>query len=117
MKKRVVILTICLSLILILSISFISAGLFSDLWNKITGQAAAPYEPPITDPIETGYWTIWFDRDNPGGTGDYEDIATIRQWYPNKMEGCDEITQIECRVKSTQEDYTTTGQNVTCNTE
>jgi hypothetical protein len=39
MQKEVKLVLIGVSLILILSISFVSAGFFSDLWSKITGQA------------------------------------------------------------------------------
>mgnify|MGYP003995827119 CR=1 FL=1 len=38
MKKGVAIVA-CLCLVLIISSSFVSAGFFSDLWNKITGKA------------------------------------------------------------------------------
>ena len=121
MQKRQSFVIICLSLILILSLSFISAGFFSDIFNKFTGEAAA--SDPVIQPIDenggtgetfTG-WTQWFDRDDPSGTGDYETLVNLREEHLGVI--CDSPIQIECRVKSTQEDYTTTGETVTCNTE
>ena len=39
MRKEARLVLVCISLILIFSISFVSAGAFSDFWNKITGKS------------------------------------------------------------------------------
>lgn len=43
-----------------------------------------------------GTWTRWFDRDNPSGKGDYEDLATIRNWYPG--EACERPIAVDGRL-------------------
>lgn len=48
MEKGAKLILISVSLILILSISFVSAGFFSDLWRKITGQTTVEPTPEIT---------------------------------------------------------------------
>ncbi len=48
MRKEAKLILISVSLILILSISFVSAGFFSDLWRKITGQTTTEPTPDIT---------------------------------------------------------------------
>ena len=47
-------------------------------------------------PCDPSQWTNWLDRDNPGGTGDYEDLAT------HYLQGsvCPEPCGIECQTLS-----------------
>ncbi|XP_054603969.1 cartilage intermediate layer protein 2-like [Nothobranchius furzeri] len=41
---------------------------------------------PSADPIiERLCWTSWYDRDNPGGTGDWEDLRNLRLAYPGQI--------------------------------
>nr|XP_054603968.1 cartilage intermediate layer protein 2-like [Nothobranchius furzeri] len=42
--------------------------------------------PPTQGPIiERLCWTSWYDRDNPGGTGDWEDLRNLRKEYPGEI--------------------------------
>lgn len=59
------------------------------------------------DQVSTTYWTRWFDRDNPGGYGDYEG----RRWFPI----CDEPTDIQCKTVDGV-DWKDTGEAVSCTT-
>ena len=43
-----------------------------------------------------GCWTQWFDRDNPTGTGDWEELVVLRSEYPGKI--CDNPSEIEVRT-------------------
>ena len=43
-----------------------------------------------------GCWTQWFDRDDPGGTGDYEVLDELRRENPGKI--CDNPSVIEVRT-------------------
>ena len=53
---------------------------------------------PTVDP---GFWTPWLDRDNPSGTGDYENVVN---YYPDNSPCNDgsEALYIQCRVVDTQ---------------
>jgi hypothetical protein len=88
---------IFLTLILI---SFVSAGFFGDLWNKITGE---------TVESSVGFWTQWFDVDNPSGAGDYE---LLKNDYINKN-ACENPIGIECQTTG-KLDYTQTKEVVHC---
>ena len=58
-------------------------------------------------------WTPWLDRDNPSGTGDYEDInAHVRE---GKL-GCSDPVNIQCRRISDGVDAAETGEILTCDT-
>ena len=97
--KRGLVITLVLLSVIIISLSFVSAGFFSNFWGKVTGRA-----------IENE-WTQWFDRDNPSGSGDFETIVNLKQEYPGEI--CDSPVQIECQTLGGL-DYTETGQTVTC---
>ncbi|XP_078030261.1 cartilage intermediate layer protein 1-like [Epinephelus lanceolatus] len=43
-----------------------------------------------------GCWTDWFDRDNPSGTGDWEDLSNLRKENPGKI--CAKPLDIEART-------------------
>lgn len=79
--------------ILLLSLSFVSAGLFD--WFKGTGKV-----------IESD-WTQWFDIDGPGGRGDYELLAN-ENIGPNV---CENPLEIECQT-TTGLNYLETGENI-----
>lgn len=85
---------------ILLTTAFVSAGLFSK--NRITGQVV----------VGADGWTEWLDRDNPGGTGDWETFASFKR----SGEVCDNPTAIECETTS-GEDYASTGDKVTCTVE
>ena len=89
------------SIVLVLSISVVSAGWFTDFFAKITGSAT-----------NVGTWTPWYDNDEPTASGDWEDINALRSLYPGQI--CNSPTDIECQT-TFGVDYTQTGQNVTCN--
>jgi len=96
MKERLV---ISFSLIFLFSITFISAGFFGDLF-RTTGRS-----------IGDDGWTKWYDRDNPNGNGDFENLRYQRNENPGKI--CNNPTKVECRT-TTGLDYTQTGENVVC---
>lgn len=56
-------------------------------------------------------WTGWIDRDNPGGTGDFETLQDI----VNSGQGCAQPFDIQCQTLTGQ-DWKTTGQVYTCTT-
>ncbi|XP_078670904.1 uncharacterized protein LOC144911022 isoform X2 [Branchiostoma floridae x Branchiostoma belcheri] len=53
-------------------------------------------------------WTKWFDRDDPGKTGDYEGLKALREENPGKI--CDVPTAIEARVIATGQEASLTGE-------
>ncbi len=109
-KKSVIVVALVLSVIFIST--FASASVFSDLWNKITGQNVVTGHV-----IETG-WTPWLNRDTPGGSADAERISDfISDGNPNFCASADDVTGVECRVKSTGVDASQSGEIVTCDTE
>ncbi|XP_078095332.1 uncharacterized protein LOC144510017 isoform X4 [Mustelus asterias] len=44
------------------------------------------------------YKTEWFDRDNPSGNGDYEDLVNLRKEYPDQI--CNNPTACEVQTTS-----------------
>lgn len=56
-------------------------------------------------------WTEWLDRDNPSGSGDWEDLALHRITHPDI---CESPADIECRTVDGKIDYSETGEVVTC---
>jgi hypothetical protein len=73
MKKGVAIVA-CLCLVLIISSSFVSAGFFSDLWNKITGKAVG--ECIDSDGGKNFFVRGIVSRDSIKGYLNYEDYCT-----------------------------------------
>ncbi|XP_035690117.1 mucin-5AC-like [Branchiostoma floridae] len=62
---------------------------------------------PIPD-CPGGSWTTWFDRDNPGGVGDWEALVHLRPENPGQI--CSNPTAVHARVISTQVEASLTGQ-------
>ncbi len=60
------------------------------------------------DIIEYPGWTEWFDRDNPGGSGDWETLSDFE-------EICDTPVDIDCETTSGV-NWTLTGETLICNT-
>lgn len=97
-------------LFLVLSLSFTSANIFSDFWNKFTGKVIDA--PSITgNAVSTSSisgWTQWYNRDGPGGSGDWELLSNL-----GDICGGQNITDVQCQttdgIPSSQ-----TGQVVTC---
>ncbi|XP_051792632.1 uncharacterized protein si:dkey-205h13.2 isoform X1 [Acanthochromis polyacanthus] len=48
-------------------------------------------------PLE-GCWTVWFDRDNPSGKGDWETLSDLRKENPGMI--CDKPLNIEAQTLS-----------------
>lgn len=67
--------------------------------------------------LPEGLWTDWYNMDNPGDDGDFEKLNDIRNslLYDNPCGG-DNPLYVECKTTS-GEDYTETGENVTCSAE
>ncbi|XP_068566612.1 uncharacterized protein [Cebidichthys violaceus] len=57
-----------------------------------SGQQQTP--GPLRVPLEC--WTEWFDRDNPGGTGDWETLLHLRNENPGKI--CPAPAQIQVQT-------------------
>ena len=100
MKKRII---IYFAFVLILSISFSSALMFDDFWSRIksfsiTGKA-----------VQESGWTNWYNRDRPGGTGDYETLNELRRQYGF----CESPSRIECQTTKGI-NYSKTGEIVIC---
>ncbi|XP_078584278.1 uncharacterized protein LOC144866627 [Branchiostoma floridae x Branchiostoma japonicum] len=53
-------------------------------------------------------WTPWFDRDNPSATGDWEVLSHLRPENPGQI--CRSPTDIQVRVKGTEQDAFLTGE-------
>ncbi|XP_072305241.1 uncharacterized protein [Eucyclogobius newberryi] len=54
-------------------------------------------------------WSDWFDRDNPGGTGDWENLSLLQKQYPGKI--CKKPEYIEVVTVSGNVPATATGQD------
>ncbi len=67
---------------------------------------------PVTSASAQSYWTQWFDRDNPSGTGDWELLANLLQEYP-EANLCEVPTGIECR-QTNGAPLSAAGEKVTC---
>ncbi|XP_066268484.1 low-density lipoprotein receptor-related protein 2-like [Branchiostoma lanceolatum] len=79
-------------------------GLF--LPQDIYLSTAAP--PSVTNDQDCTAWTAWFDRDDPSGAADNEILSVIRHYNPGQI--CEAPTQIEARVRSSQQDASETGE-------
>ncbi|XP_013399109.1 mucin-5AC-like [Lingula anatina] len=55
--------------------------------------------------VQGHYWTSWFDRDNPSGTGDWETLSDQKALGEVCGVNCDPIAA-ECRVKGTTTVFT-----------
>ncbi|XP_070399615.1 cartilage intermediate layer protein 2-like [Nothobranchius furzeri] len=66
--------------------------------------------PPTQGPIiERLCWTSWYDRDNPGGTGDWEDLRNLRLAYPGEI--CRKPLEIQAVTVIGNVPAESTGQN------
>lgn len=77
-------------------------------WTLSSSQSYCPYG--CTDG-SCNRWTDWFNRDNSGGSGDYE---TLINFINEGYDVCTGPVDIECQT-TTGLDYTATGEVVTCN--
>lgn len=66
----------------------------------------------LVEPACNGKWTKFFDRDNPSGFADAEDLSGLRRSYPGQI--CPVPSAIDARL-ITGEDYRTAGQVVRIN--
>ena len=99
MKKSLI---ISLCLVLVLSVSMVSASWLSDLFSRDIYQG-----PPVVG------WSDWYNRDNPGGTGDYETLKVLRKINPGI---CEKPSAIECQtIKGVN--YTQSGEKIVCSPE
>ncbi|ESO92026.1 hypothetical protein LOTGIDRAFT_121410, partial [Lottia gigantea] len=62
------------------------------------------------EPHCNGYWTDFFDRDNPSGSYDYEALSNIQIEYPGKV--CANPIGVDARLLNGLH-YTTSGEVVT----
>lgn len=70
----------------------IAAALFIDAVEPALNGSPCDYLPEIVG------WTQWFDRDEPSGTGDWEDLSSLRKEYPGQI--CPNPVGIEARTLS-----------------
>ncbi|XP_065840823.1 mucin-5AC-like [Oscarella lobularis] len=56
-------------------------------------------------------WTVWFNIDNPGWTGDYEKLETLRN---AGYKVCKQPEAVRCRTVHTHIDAKLTGRKLTC---
>ena len=110
MKKEGANLFLVFGIVLLLSFSFVSANVFSDIWGKFTGKVIDA--PSIGVKSASGYWTAWENRDAPSGNGDFETISNAIQVYPDM---CLHPTGIECQTADGQP-ASLTDQKITCDT-
>ena len=61
-----------------------------------------------------GTWTRFFDRDDAGGSGDYETLNNLRSENPGKI--CSNPSAVEARDVATNQPYQNSGQVVTVST-
>lgn len=64
-----------------------------------------------TCPVCHGEWTTWFDRDNPGGNGDYETLRDLRK--ERTLELCVSPSVIDARVVRLHTNWYQSGDAVT----
>ena len=58
-------------------------------------------EPP---PVECdGKWTRYFDRDNPSGKGDYENLRLLLVEYPNQI--CEHPIAVDAKLVGSETHY------------
>ena len=108
MKKGAINLFLVFGIVLLLSFSFVSANVFSDIWGKFTGKVIDA--PSIGVKSASGYWTAWQNRDKPDGNGDLETISNAIQVYSDM---CLHPTGIECQTADGKP-ASSTGQDISC---
>ena len=59
----------------------------------------------ITEPKCQGYWTKWYNRDSPAGSGDHELLAFLRHENPTDTELCQAPIGVDARIQSTRQPY------------
>ena len=67
-------------------------------------------EPAVDEPVCSGNWTEYYNRDLPGGVGDFETLASLRRENPGEI--CDNPTAVDARVVGVHTHYSQTGENV-----
>ena len=60
-------------------------------------------------------WTTWYDRDNPSGNCDCELLSELRK--ENLGQICENPTEVEARLVSSKQPYTSNQANIVFNTE
>ncbi len=89
-----------------------SSAVEGDEWEDAHGPNSA-LEDITPDVAAIGRnWTDWLNRDTPGGTGDFESLSN----FVTSHGVCAQPVQVQCRRRSDQADWSTTGQDYTCNT-
>ncbi len=83
--KRGLVVVICLSLIIILSLSFVSAGFFGDLWNKITGKTVTG--KVISNEGLVAQWEFDGNAQDSSGNGNNGVIFNGATWTTGKFGG------------------------------
>lgn len=69
---------------------------------------------PANQVESSGYWTFWFDRDDPTGNGDAESLsAFVAEGFPV----CSEPVMVECRTAADHVDWRQTGERLVCRPE
>ncbi|XP_065840609.1 mucin-5AC-like isoform X2 [Oscarella lobularis] len=66
---------------------------------------------PTTPTPALKCWTDWFNIDNPGWTGDYEKLDTLRR---SGYKVCKQPDAVRCRTVQTHIDAKLTGRKLTC---
>ena len=64
-------------------------------------------------PVCNGRWTMFYDRDNPGGTGDFETLRELRNQNPGQI--CNNPIALDARLVGINTDYTRTEQTLNVN--
>jgi hypothetical protein len=73
---------------------FVAMGAICVIGSAQTVNAQAAACPPGQDCPCT--WTAWFDRDDPSGVGDFEDLTNL---IKEKKPICARPTAVQCRYK------------------
>ncbi|XP_029429898.1 uncharacterized protein LOC115074513 [Rhinatrema bivittatum] len=90
-------------------------GLKCNNKDQVNKKSCSDYEVRFKCPNEFcearrigGCWTKWFNRDEPTGTGDFEDVDSIYKANPGAM--CTNATNIEARRSSDKMPASVTGE-------
>ena len=67
-------------------------------------------ESAVDEPVCSGNWTEYYNRDLPGGVGDFETLTSLRRENPGEI--CDNPTAVDARVVGVHTHYSQTGENI-----
>ncbi|XP_078681175.1 cartilage intermediate layer protein 2-like [Branchiostoma floridae x Branchiostoma belcheri] len=81
----------------------------SGLRTRTQGTVDSPARERLTRQSDCTSWTRWINRDRPGGSGDYEDLPTIQDWYPDAVP-CSVPSAIQGRTVGTHIEASQTGE-------